>query len=189
VVTTVAAPRELVLERYVDFWASWGRGDLRLHLQVQRWAMDEFALPGRLVAEIVEDLYRRDRFMRGDLVIGGARVGPGTLTVPMLNVVDPHDGAIPASSIVTFHRAAASPRKELLEYHADHGSPCGTSACSSGTARARSCGRGSSTGSTGSTEARRSEAISRRRRSAGRTGCHPTRRVPRNRRCGRPARC
>ena len=120
-VTTAAAPREFVAERHVDFWTSLAGGALRLHLQVHRWSLDELALPGRLVVQIVEDLYRNDRFRRGDLLVAGSRVGPDTLTVPMLNVVDPHDLAIPAGSILPFHHAAASPRKQLLSYRGEPG--------------------------------------------------------------------
>jgi polyhydroxyalkanoate synthase len=74
-----------------------------------------------LFAEVVEDLYREDRFMRSDLTIGGRRVGASSLVVPMLNVVNPHSGLIPPSSVVPFHRASASRAKELLWYHGDQG--------------------------------------------------------------------
>jgi polyhydroxyalkanoate synthase len=121
VVTAAAAPREFVFERYADWWASAMTGRLRLHLQVLRWTLDECALPGRLVADVVEQLYRRDRFHRGELVIAGCRVGPMTLTVPLLNVVDPLEDAIPATAITPFHEAAASPHKALLEYRGERG--------------------------------------------------------------------
>jgi len=121
VVTAAAAPREFVFERYADLWTSAMSGRLRLHLQVLRWTMDECALPGRLVADVVEQLYRKDRFHRGELVIDGSRVGPMTLTVPLLNVIDPLDDAIPATAITPFHEAAASPHKALLEYRGERG--------------------------------------------------------------------
>src|SRR5689334_22736021 len=37
-----------------------------------------------------------DQFRRGELLVAGRRVGPDTLVVPLLNVVDPHSTAIPA---------------------------------------------------------------------------------------------
>jgi polyhydroxyalkanoate synthase len=120
-VTTAAAPREFVLERYADSWVSAVHGQLRLHLQVLRWTLDECALPGRLVADVVEQLYRHDQFQRGELMIAGARVGPGTLSMPLLNVIDPLDEAIPASAIVPFHEAAPSRDKQLLEYRGEPG--------------------------------------------------------------------
>jgi polyhydroxyalkanoate synthase len=121
VVTTTATAREFVIERYADFWASMLHRRLRLHLQVVRWTLDECALPGKLVADVVEMLYRHDRFHRGELVVDGVRVGPATLSVPLLNVVDPLEDAIPASAVVPFHEAAASPSKQLLEYRGEPG--------------------------------------------------------------------
>jgi polyhydroxyalkanoate synthase len=120
-VTVTAAPREFLLDRHVDLIRSLGRPALQVNLRVQRWTLDEFAVPGRLFAEVVEDLYREDRFMRSDLTIGGRRVGASSLVVPMLNVVNPHSGLIPPSSVVPFHRASASRAKELLWYHGDQG--------------------------------------------------------------------
>jgi polyhydroxyalkanoate synthase len=119
--TVAAAPREFLLERYLDLLATLGQPVSEVHLRVLRWTLDEMALPGRLFTEIVEDLYRDDRFMRGQLTIAGRRLGPESVTVPMSTVVDPRSTAIPASSIVPFHHRAASSRKLLLEYHGDRG--------------------------------------------------------------------
>jgi polyhydroxyalkanoate synthase subunit PhaC len=120
-VTSIAAPREFLLERYAELATSVGCPELWVHLRVERWTLDELALPGRLFAQVIEYLYREDRFMRGELEIAGRRVGAGSLVVPMLNVVNPRNAAVPASSIVPFHQAAASESKKLLLYHGDHG--------------------------------------------------------------------
>ncbi len=119
--STTASPRSFLFERYLDLVTSLARSELAVHLRVQRWILDELAMPGRLLAEIVEHLYRGDRFMTGDLVIGGRRVGPDSLVTPMLSVVNPSSDVIPPSSVVPFHEAAASSVKELLLYPGDHG--------------------------------------------------------------------
>jgi polyhydroxyalkanoate synthase len=89
--------------------------ELETHLRVARWTLDEFPMPARLLTELVEDLYRNDRFMTTELLIGGRPVGPKSLVVPMLSVVNP------SSSVVPFHEAAATPVKELLWYGGDLG--------------------------------------------------------------------
>jgi polyhydroxyalkanoate synthase len=48
-------------------------------------------------------------------------VGPATMVVPMLNIVNPASTVIPPRSIVPFHEAAASRRKALLRYHGEPG--------------------------------------------------------------------
>jgi polyhydroxyalkanoate synthase subunit PhaC len=119
--TVVAAPREFVIERHLDLLATIGQPAVQVHLRVLRWTLDEMALPARLFTDLVEDLYRDDSFARGRLTIADQRVGPESMTVPMLTVVDPRSSAIPASSIVPFHHAAASTHKTLLDYHGDRG--------------------------------------------------------------------
>jgi polyhydroxyalkanoate synthase subunit PhaC len=119
--TVAAAPREFLLERQLDLLATLGQPVSEVHLRVLRWTLDEMALPARLFTEIVEDLYRDDRFLRGQLPIAGRRLGPESMTVPMSTVVGPRSTAVPPSSIVPFHHRAASTRKLLLEYHGDRG--------------------------------------------------------------------
>jgi polyhydroxyalkanoate synthase len=52
-------------------------GDLRaldIHARVERWALDEAPLPGKLVQQIVAGLYRENRFCRGTSACGIARL-------------------------------------------------------------------------------------------------------------------
>jgi polyhydroxyalkanoate synthase len=117
-----AAPVSFQVARYADLALSLGSpAALGTHLRVERWALDEFALPGRLFEDVVERLYRRDELMAGALTVGGRRVGPASLTAAMVNVVNPRSRVIPPASIVPFHEAAASSRKLLLRYHGDVG--------------------------------------------------------------------
>ena len=104
IVSTVAAPMSFQAARYADLLLSLGdRALLATHLRVERWALDEFALPGRLFEEVVQRLYRRDEFASGLLSVTGGRVGPATLTAPMFTVVNPHSPVIPPESILPFH--------------------------------------------------------------------------------------
>lgn len=44
---------------------------MEIHARIERWALEEVALPGKLVREIVDELYRENRFCRGTLEVGG----------------------------------------------------------------------------------------------------------------------
>jgi polyhydroxyalkanoate synthase subunit PhaC len=121
-VSALAAPVSFQLSRYADLVLSLGDPALlATHMRVERWTLDEFPLPGRLFEDVVEQLYRRDEFMAGTLSVTGQRVGPRALTAPMLNVVNPHSRVIPPESILPFHQAAASARKQLMRYRGDIG--------------------------------------------------------------------
>lgn len=121
-ISVIAAPHAFQWERYLDGVLSTADMDaFNTHMRVERWAHDEFPLPGKLFTEIVELLYRRDQLMTGKLAVGKRQIGPKDLVVPLLNVVDPRSTIIPSSSILPFHEAAASTSKELLEYRGDIG--------------------------------------------------------------------
>ncbi|HTV34452.1 MAG TPA: hypothetical protein VME69_15385 [Methylocella sp.] len=51
-------------------------------MSVERWALDEVALPGRLVDEILTLLHRENRLCRGTLTAGGRCAAPA-LVMPM----------------------------------------------------------------------------------------------------------
>lgn len=117
-----AAPETFLLDRYLDFLRSLANPDeLETHWRVVRWTLDELPLPRRLFDDVVQQLYRDDRFMRGDLHIGGRRIGPHDIDAPMFIVYEPQSQIIPAPAIIAFHHAAGSLRKILVPYHGDSG--------------------------------------------------------------------
>ena len=121
-VSATAAPHAFQWEYYFDRYLSMASpGASDLHMRVERWTMDEFPLPGTLFSEIVELLYREDRFMNGSLAMGSRDIGPKDLHAPLLHVVDPRSTVIPTQSILPFHEAAASRTKKILWYQGDVG--------------------------------------------------------------------
>ena len=94
---------------------------LRTHFLVERWTLEEFALPRQLVAELAGQIVREDRFMRGVLEIGGRIAAPSRVTAPILCVVDPRCPLVPAAAVLPFVEAAASSDKVVLHYEGDIG--------------------------------------------------------------------
>ena len=117
-----AAPGVFGSERLLDALLSAGDpACLRTHLLVERWALDEFALPRRLVAELATQIVRGDRFVRGTLQIGGRSAAPIGLTAPLLCVLDPRCELVPPGAVLPFVAAAASRDKTVLHYDGDVG--------------------------------------------------------------------
>jgi polyhydroxyalkanoate synthase len=121
-ISIIAAPAEFQWRRYLDLLFCAGDYQaLATHMRVERWLLDEFQMPGKLFAELIDLLYYRDALMQGTLRIGGKRIGPGDLTIPLLNVVDPRSDVVPPESVVPFHDAATGSPKKLLSYDGDIG--------------------------------------------------------------------
>jgi hypothetical protein len=77
--------------------------------------MDELTVPGRLLAEVVEDLYRKDRFMRANLTPEDRR-GTQLASRPDAHVVNPDNAVIHrAPSLRPLGRCKPDERAALVE--------------------------------------------------------------------------
>jgi polyhydroxyalkanoate synthase len=117
-----AAPDTFGAERLADALASaLDPAAWRTHLLVERWTLDEFALPRRLVAELAAWIVQEDRFARGTLEIGGRAAMPSRLAAPLLCVVDPRCRLVPPAAMLPLVEAAGSRDKTILHYDGDLG--------------------------------------------------------------------
>lgn len=117
-----ADPVSFGAERLADALSSaWDPVALRTHLLVERWALDEFALPRQLVADLATRIVREDCFTRGKLAIGGRRAAPAQVEAPLLCVIDTRCRLVPPGTMLPFVDAAGSRDKTLLEYGGDIG--------------------------------------------------------------------
>jgi len=119
----MASPREFIWERRLDTWLAAVRGGevAKKHALAQRWTLDEAPMPGTLFMQVTDELYREDRFMRGELVVDGRRIAPRDITVPIAAVVDPHGTILPAASVLDGIHAVPGTRKLILRLETDTG--------------------------------------------------------------------
>lgn len=116
------APGAFVWSRWIDRLQSLSDPvAFEIHVRVERWALDEMALPGRLLRQVIEQLYRDDDFVRGVLAVGGRMLGPDNLRVPVLAAVNDADEVGPAASVVPFFAAMSSGETALLAHPAEIG--------------------------------------------------------------------
>jgi polyhydroxyalkanoate synthase len=121
-VSALASPSTFIWSRLMDAVLSLtDPAATAIHARVERWALDEAALPGRLVQEIVDWLYREDRFYRGTLPVCGREVGPSGLRLPTLMVINTADEIAPPASIAPFARAMPVGAAEVVEYTGETG--------------------------------------------------------------------
>ena len=115
--SALASPGTFIWSRLMD--AAFSIADYRaldIHGRVERWALDEVPLPGKLVHQIVERLYRENRFCRGTLKVGKTLVGPFSLAVPTLAVVNTADDVAPLASVKPFIDAIPTGNGRIIEY-------------------------------------------------------------------------
>ncbi|MDB6068349.1 MAG: poly(3-hydroxybutyrate) synthase subunit [Pedosphaera sp.] len=120
--SVLAAPGTFLYSRWLDGLASLPEAQRRsTHLRVERWTDDELPLARRFFAEIVELLYREDRFLRGTLEIAGQRANPTSVSAPLLSVAERQSAVAPPESVHPFYQAVCSRRKRWLWYEGDVG--------------------------------------------------------------------
>ena len=120
--SALASPSTFVWSRLMD--AAFSITDTRtmdIHARVERWALGEVPLPGRLVSQIIEWLYRENRFCRGLLKVGKTTVGPSTLSVPTLAVINTADAIAPLESIKPVADAMGPEKARVIEYPGEAG--------------------------------------------------------------------
>jgi polyhydroxyalkanoate synthase subunit PhaC len=116
------APGTFGWERWSDALLSLGEIDsARTHAQVERWTLDEFALPRTLFADILTQLLNEDRFARETLALDGRAALPSAVTAPVLCVVDPHCRLVPPASVLPVLERTASSQRTVLEYTVELG--------------------------------------------------------------------
>jgi polyhydroxyalkanoate synthase len=120
--SALASPDSFVWARLTDAALSAGDPYAReLHARVERWALDEVSLPGLLVSEITQLLYREDRFYKGSLFLRDQDLGPSRLRVPILAIVNTADAVVPPGSVKTFLDKVPGQELRIIEYPGEAG--------------------------------------------------------------------
>jgi polyhydroxyalkanoate synthase len=120
--SAAASPHTFIWSRLMDAILSAGDGRAAdIHARIERWALDEVALPGKLVREIVDALYRENQFCRGVLKVGEKTIGPSNLSVQILAVVNTADAVAPLVSLCPIRDVVDPDRLHILEYPGETG--------------------------------------------------------------------
>ena len=120
--STLASPETFLWSRWSDAVLSLADShSLEIHARVERWALDEIPLPGKLVSEVIEWLYRTNRFCQGDLRVGDNRIGPKDISAPTLAVANSADDLAPPDSIAPFIGALLSQDVKVIRYPGEIG--------------------------------------------------------------------
>jgi polyhydroxyalkanoate synthase len=97
------------------------RQTLEINARVERWALDEIPLPGKLVHQIIQWLYRENRLCRGTLKVREMPVGPSSLSVPALAVLTMADEVAPLASVKPCIDAMSAKDVRIIQYPGEVG--------------------------------------------------------------------
>ncbi|HWH70871.1 MAG TPA: alpha/beta fold hydrolase, partial [Candidatus Sulfotelmatobacter sp.] len=110
--SALAAPGDFISRRWVDRVVCRAEPKARkTYLRVERWTLDEMPFPGKLFREVIEWLYRENRFSRGLLELNSRRALPSQVTCPLVCATEAQSDVSPPQSMRRFYDAASSARK------------------------------------------------------------------------------
>jgi polyhydroxyalkanoate synthase subunit PhaC len=121
-VSAMASPETFIWSRLrdaVDNMANPSAMDILA--RVEHWALDEAPLPGNLVYQIFQWLYREDRFYRGTLPVRDRAIGPSCVRVPTLATVNTADQIAPRASVAPFLESIPTSDVRLIEHPSEPG--------------------------------------------------------------------
>ena len=121
-IAALASPGTFIWSRVIDTASSiTDRQTLEINARIERWALDEVPLPGKLVHQIIQSLYRENRFCRGTLKVSEMLVGPSSLAVPALAVVTMTDEVAPLASVKPCFDAMPATGVRIIQYPGEVG--------------------------------------------------------------------
>ncbi|WP_035915127.1 alpha/beta fold hydrolase [Legionella lansingensis] len=122
ILSVSASPEVFQFQRFTDLTASWFDPQaLEIHTRVGRWTYDELPLPWHLFEETIEQLFRKDRFLKGTLQIGNRRTGITKLKTPTLAIINPPGKVVPPNSLLKALAIVPNLPVAVLTYQADYG--------------------------------------------------------------------
>jgi polyhydroxyalkanoate synthase len=120
--SAAAAPDTFIWSRWVDALLSFGEPTaMEIHARVECWALDEVALPGKLVNQMIQWLYRENRFCRGTMSMRNRTIGPSSVTIPVLAAINTADEIAPPASVTPFVDQMAAKNTRVIRYRGEVG--------------------------------------------------------------------
>lgn len=92
-------PYQLMMDKYVGFVESADNpGIIENFLRMEKWIFDSPDQAGEAFRTFVNELYKNNALIKGQLEIGGRRVSLGNIDMPVLNIYAELDHLVPPSS-------------------------------------------------------------------------------------------
>nr|WP_303651939.1 class III poly(R)-hydroxyalkanoic acid synthase subunit PhaC [Halovenus rubra] len=114
-------PVENLLSKYIRFFENIEDEDfVEMFARMERWTWDGVDVAGRVFREFVDDVYRNNRLIEGEISLGGETVTPSELTVPLLQIVGTQDHIVPPESSTVLNNVVATDDEHIVEFPAGH---------------------------------------------------------------------
>ncbi|NWF55838.1 MAG: class III poly(R)-hydroxyalkanoic acid synthase subunit PhaC [Syntrophaceae bacterium] len=93
-------PFQLMMDKYVGLVESCAEDPalIRNFLRMEKWIFDSPDQAGETIRKFVNEMYKKNSLVKGELVIGGRKVNLKNIDMPILNIYAEQDHLVPPSS-------------------------------------------------------------------------------------------
>ncbi len=89
-------------------------------LRMEKWISESPAQAGECFREFMQDLYQKNKLIKGELEVGGKKVNLKNLTSPLLNIYATEDHLVPPAATTPLNDLVGSKDKELYSFKGGH---------------------------------------------------------------------
>ncbi|HNS54551.1 MAG TPA: class III poly(R)-hydroxyalkanoic acid synthase subunit PhaC [Syntrophales bacterium] len=108
-------PARLMIDKYVGFLENIHNKDfVENFVRMERWIFDSPDLPGEAFREFIQWMFRENRLIKNELVLGGKKVDLKNITMPVLNIYGKYDHLVPPAACAQITSKIGSTDKEDL---------------------------------------------------------------------------
>jgi polyhydroxyalkanoate synthase len=108
-------PARLMLDKYVGLLENIDNKDfVQNFVRMERWIFDSPDLPGEAFREFMIWMFRENRLIKNELVLGGKKVDLRNITMPVLNIYGKYDHLVPPAACDQLTSKIGSTDKEDL---------------------------------------------------------------------------
>jgi polyhydroxyalkanoate synthase len=108
-------PARLMIDKYVGFLENIHNKDfVENFVRMERWIFDSPDLPGEAFRDFIQWMFRENRLIKNELVLGGKKVDLKNITMPVLNIYGKYDHLVPPAACDQLTSKIGSTDKEDL---------------------------------------------------------------------------
>ena len=117
----ILKPLTLTLDKYVGMTDKWtDPAYLSNFMRMEKWVFDSPSQAGATLAQFINDLYKENKLIKNELVLGGKTVDMNNITMPVLCACAEYDHLVPLSASRPFLDAIPSEDKQFISFSTGH---------------------------------------------------------------------
>ncbi|WP_027624860.1 class III poly(R)-hydroxyalkanoic acid synthase subunit PhaC [Clostridium lundense] len=117
----ILKPFQLMVDKYVGLIDNIDNADVMGNfMRMEKWIFDSPGQAGETLRQFVKDLYRDNKLVKGELVIGDKKVDLKNINMPLLNIYAEYDHLVPPSASKPLNDFVSSTDKEMCSFPVGH---------------------------------------------------------------------